>query len=98
MEGDFSYANNPVTVTLSSNENATITLTITNDDMFELTERFSANLSFPNQGTLPPGVTLNQTSADVYILDNDGESSVLVCCFLITSPVVIYFFAVIRLL
>lgn len=78
MEGDFSYANNPVNITLSTDESATITLTITNDNIFELTETFSANLSSPNQEILPPGVTLNQTTAEVTILDNDGESSVLV--------------------
>lgn len=78
-EGDFSYTNNPVNVTLSTDESATITLSITNDNIFELTETFSANLSFPNQETLPPGVvTLNQTTAEVTILDNDGQSSVLV--------------------
>ena len=77
MEGD--YASNPVDVTLSNNANATVKVTITNDDVFELTETFIANLYFSDQETVPPGVSLdlNRTSAQVNILDNDCESSVL---------------------
>ena len=60
-------------VTLSTNEARTIKITIINDNTFELTETFVVHLSFADQETLPPGVTLNQTSAQVYILDNDGE-------------------------
>ena len=60
-------------VTLSTDEARTIKITIINDNTFELTETFVVHLSFADQETLPPGVTLNQTSAQVYILDNDGE-------------------------
>lgn len=75
MEGD--YASNPVDVTLSNNATATVNVTITNDDVFELTETFIANLYFSDQETVLPGVSLNRTSAQVNILDNDCESSVL---------------------
>ena len=73
-EGDFNYVSNPVNVTLSTDESAPVKITIINDNVFELTETFLANLSFPDREALPPGVTLNQTSARVIILDNDGES------------------------
>ena len=75
MEGDFGYASNPIDVILR--DDITVNIAITNDDVFELTETFRVNLSFSDQETLPPGVTLNRTSAQVMIIDNDCESSVL---------------------
>ena len=41
------------------------------DDIFELTELFGANLSFP--GVPPPRVTLAPDNAEVTILDDDGQ-------------------------
>ena len=75
MEGDFGYASNPIDVILR--DDVTVNIAITNDDVFELTETFRVNLSFSDQETLPSGVTLNRTSAQVMIIDNDCESSVL---------------------
>ena len=79
--GDFNYVSNPVNVTLSTDERVPLKITIINDNVFELTETFLANLSFPEQETLPSGVMLNQTSTQVIILDNDGES-LMPCAFL----------------
>ena len=56
---------------LSSNETSNlVNISITNDDIFELTESFMVNLSF---GTLVPGVILGQTVAEIIIIDDDGE-------------------------
>lgn len=71
---DFVNNTNPDNITLSTNISQPIKITIINDRIFELTEKFLVNLSpcVP----LPPGVILNQTSVEVTILDNDGESLV----------------------
>ena len=71
---DFVNTSNPVT--LSTDESVPIKIAIIDDNNFELTESFFVKLSFHDQETLPPGVTLNQTAAQVMILDNDGEFSV----------------------
>ena len=70
---DFINISNPVNITLRTSISPPIKITIINDKTFELTEMFSINLSLPDHEALPPGVSLNQTSAQVIILDNDGE-------------------------
>ena len=42
-----------------------------NDNIFELTELFTAGLRFA--GAAPPRVTLDPAKADIEILDDDGE-------------------------
>ena len=72
---DFINETNPASITLSTNRSLPIRITIINDRTFELTETFLISLSLvPGHVALPPRVTLNQTSARVIILDNDGES------------------------
>ena len=74
---DFINKTNPDNIALSANISQPIKITIINDRTFELTETFLVNLSpWPDHVPLPPGVTLNQTSVEVTILDNDGESLV----------------------
>jgi hypothetical protein len=72
---DFINETNPVNITLSTDRSPPIKIAIVNDRTFELTETFLISLFLqPNRVALPPRVTLNQTSAIVTILDNDGES------------------------
>ena len=47
-----------------------VSVTLLNDSIFELTEKFSATLSFP--GDPLPGVTLSPDSAQITIFDDDG--------------------------
>ena len=47
-----------------------IPVTIMNNNVYELTEKFNGVLSFP--GDPVPRVTLSPNSADVTILDDDG--------------------------
>ena len=54
------------------NTDTTINVTIMNDDAYELTETFSASLSF--DGDPVPRVTLSPDAAVATILDDDGES------------------------
>ena len=70
------FVNTSNSVTLRTDESATIEITIINDNTFELTESFFVELSFSDQDNVPRGVTLNQSSTQVIILDNDGKFSV----------------------
>ena len=51
----------------------TFTISILNDNMFELTESFRVNLYFP--GGLVPRVTLKPSTATVTIYDDDCKLS-----------------------
>ena len=48
-----------------------VSIPIIGDNIFELTELFGASLAFP--GAPPPRVTLAPSSAQVTILDDDGQ-------------------------
>ena len=67
---DYISETNPIT--LSTDRSPPINIAIVNDRTFELTETLLISLS--DHSALPPRVALNQTSATVTILDNDGES------------------------
>ena len=54
-----------------SSTRTTISVNIMNDDAYELTETFSATLSF--DGAPVPRVTLSPDAAIATILDDDGE-------------------------
>ena len=49
-----------------------ISLTLVDDDIFELTETLQASLSFPG-GIAPPRVLINPGLATVTIFDDDSE-------------------------
>ena len=49
-----------------------ISFSIVDDSIFELIETLSASLSFSSSSVT--GVTLDPTSAEIIILDNDGKS------------------------
>ena len=49
-----------------------VSFTIVDDSIFELIEELSASLSFSSSSVT--GVTLDPTSAEITILDNDGKS------------------------
>ena len=55
----------------STNTTTTITLSIANDDVYELTETFNAALSF--DGDPVPRVTLSPATAVTTIVDDDGQ-------------------------
>ena len=58
-------------LTFGPNSNRSeILVTIVDDNVYELTEKFNGVLSFP--GDPVPRVTLSPNSADVTILDDDG--------------------------
>lgn len=67
---DYISETNPIA--LSTDRSPLIKIAIVNDRTFELTETFLISLF--NHTALPPRVALNQMSATVTILDNDGES------------------------
>ncbi len=49
-----------------------VSFSIVDDSIFELIEELSASLSFSSSSVT--GVTLDPTSAEIIILDNDGKS------------------------
>ena len=55
----------------SSNTMTTITVSIANDDVYELTETFNVTLSF--DGDPVPRVTLSPATAVTTIVDDDGQ-------------------------
>ena len=57
------------------NTSFSVTLTLVDDDTFELTEMLQASLSFP--GAAPPRVRFDPSMADITILDDDGEPRIL---------------------
>ena len=65
--------------TLDSTSTINVSVTITKDVIFELTELFSAHISFP--GAQIPRVTLVPNSTDVTILDDDGHNCYYYCEF-----------------
>ena len=69
---DYINETNPITLNTGRSPPINIAIAIVNDRTFELTETLLISLS--NHSALPPRVALNQTSATVTILDNDGES------------------------
>ena len=54
-----------------TNTMTTITVSIANDDAYELTETFNATLSF--NGDPVPRVTLSPATAVTTIVDDDGQ-------------------------
>ena len=65
--------------TLNSTRNM-INVTIINDSVFEVTESFSVSLALP--GSIPPRVTLAPNSAQITILDDDGQFNDLILWYM----------------
>jgi hypothetical protein len=57
---------------LNSSRN-TINVTITNDNVFELTESFSVSLSLPGSASPRVNLAVNSSSVQITILDDDSE-------------------------
>ena len=61
---------------LSDSSNKMISICLENDRIYELTESFEVNLSLSDDEPSSPRVFIGQASAEVIILDDDGQSCV----------------------
>ena len=74
MGVDYLVDGNSVHTLNSSITSFSVQLSLLDDEIFELTESLSTNLSFSRQA--PPGVSINSDMVDIEILDNEGKAIV----------------------
>ena len=70
----------------STTSTVNVSVPLTDDTAFELTEQFGASLAFP--GAPPPRVTLAPDAAQVTILDDDGQCYIaenIIACLLLNN-------------